>query len=211
MLEIKSSLLSELPEIVVELQEEDSLESQARYGGSSFPIVQISKTVLHANDITSFVLKVGVEPLPTLDISIRDINDQFKDTDCIDETTKIVVWIGSLAAKPMPVKLEFEVIDTQTKSGMILAKAKLRLPTELITIWHNTLEAMLSEFAKLSGLGMKLDLPEYEQVQIGQNYCHVTPIDFLTKFSKDAKLTWFIDGQYNVCKFYRRLCSRSQA
>lgn len=214
MLEVASSLVSKLGEIEVVFankggRAKDDSSQYALTAGLFYPIVKVANTVLAKDDISSFKLSLGYSsPIPTLTVVIDDGFGNFRESDYIEKTSDLLVWLGCKAFdadtdktvdKPKPIKLGMQVVDIKLKQTSIIVKGRLKLPTERFTIAKNTVENMLKAFADATGIGVLCNYALLSE-QVDKNFVNVTAEEFITDFCKFIGIQdWFIDSQYNLC------------
>lgn len=197
---ITSKLLDNLESIDMHFDEGDDTKGFALQAGYKYPLVKVSSTVLNSSEVEQFELHIGGRyKLPTVTCTISDVHSKFRYTDCIDESTVITLFIGSVRCDLAPVKLECRVVDSQVTGDSIFVTCELNIPTDKVAIANDTMLNMLTSFCEQTGLGLRMSAPHYEQQHIKANYFDMKPIDFLNAFAAETGFEWHIDGQYNVC------------
>lgn len=199
MVEIKAAILDELEEIDVHFAEGDDTEDAALSFGYMVPILQVSDTVFNPSDILAYHLVIGRQSVPYLKLSISDTKNEFRTSDCIDESTEIRTWLGSVRVDDLPINLDMEVIDVKGQSNDIYITARLKMPTDKLCICQGTFKDMLSDLCDKSKLGLRLNAPDFEDVEVKRNFYNVTAEEFLNQICKMLGFSWYIDGQYNIC------------
>ena len=206
MLEVKNAIVDALEPIEVELTDgggdvaKDDVSQYVLTAGQAFPIVKISKTIIKNTDIKTFTMKCGLQnPLPIASFIVNDASNQFRETDYIDATTPIRIWLGNPQLEQSPINYLMKVVDVQLKSGTIIAKTELSLPTEPINVYNDTVEAMLQSFASQTGLGIRCNFDNILSLTVIRNFVNITPIDFIRQFTEHIGVDWFIDAEYNLC------------
>lgn len=199
MVEVKAAILDELDDIEVKFNDGDNTDEFVLQTGYVWPLIKISNTVISVESLNAFKLKLGQSKLPELELSVDDSFNQFRTTDCIDENTEILVWIGSVRSELEPTKLCFVPTDVYARNDTLRLTAVLKVPTDLISIQADTVEEMLKAFCDASGLGLRLSVGDFANIECKRNFAKLTPIQFLDQFCEYLGLQWCIDNYYNVC------------
>lgn len=205
MLNIKSSIVNELSSIQIDLtnagKAKDNTAVYLLNAGMRFPIIRVSKTVLQAGDIQAFSLKMGLRnQLPIATLAFADASSQFRQTDFIDKSTEVRMWLGYANSDVPPVNLSMLPIDVQVKNGGVIMKLALALPTANITVEHDTVKAMLSSFADKTGIGIYCNSERLLSATCIRNYVDMQPWQFVQQFMQDLHCQhWFINAQYQLC------------
>lgn len=197
---IRAAILDELDSIDLHFIDGDDTAGFALQAGYRYPLVKVSNTVINASELEQFDLHIGGQyKLPTVSCSIADTQSKFRGTDCIDESTVLTVFIGSVRCELEPTKLTFAVTDCQVISDSIYIAAELDLPSNRVSIYNDTVSAMLEQLCKLTGLGLRLAIGDFADVHVQTNYTNVSITELLDDLCDRLGFSWHIDGQYNIC------------
>ena len=205
MLQIENAIVPKLEKLQVPFVDEggaakDDVGQFARTVGMSYPLIKVSKTILHSSDISTFILKTGLDcKLPTVQIVFRDDNSQFRDSDFLSGDTPVRVWIGSTMSDERPLNMKIRVTDVKTANGMIALSGVLDIPTTSVTVYAGSVQDMLQGFADRTGLGVICNDEAMLSKELDRNFVDMTPFNFAMTLCQTLGVSdWFIDGRYNL-------------